>query len=515
MQKFMAGHDRLNNDSNIVIKKVFMSEGVNIIEVEIDPKCENNFDNTLIIKSNKMYATYKINTGTPTKIYNKHTKEQLTECTSVDNKTIFKINVMLNIATDKMYTVYLSEERALWADKNIINNRQKEWDNLGKLLHDYVYINNKKMGKYVSIHTGFGKYQDGYIVSTICPKCDCEQTESFTNDGKKNGSTIIRHKQLFHKQICNFNYYSVLNNFQEKKISEFFDETNYLNGKKNGACMQKYTVTPNDYFENTNEYVINCSFIDDIMDGSFEEHDRFGNYFSCEYENGQFHGKTSYKKDNITKYGDFVNGTGTVVTMNCMRRIRIDKFVDSTALDGVCEEYYDQVVSTLKRQTTYKKGVKEGVYMIFYSNEQLREVCNYSNDKISGEIRNYYPSGNLWFVTHCVNGLYDGDYKEYNNSDKPHLIQVGQFKNGIKVGLWKVSKNNKHYIDTFTDVALYLKYRDIVYMEVPFDDDGNIHGTLLVHYIKPNKKYVDESYDVLTRKFNRGEKLGKIKSLFY
>ena len=515
------------------ITLVYKSAGANVIEIVMDPNSVNNFDRPSV--TNREYAKFRISNGTPQRIYNKYTKQQLNECVSDYDKTFkYQIGVPINVPMSEPLNVvsgtgihvYLTEERAIYDNNDIVNWRQKTWNSSGELLSDSVYIDNKKMGSYKKI-TIDGVDHDGYTVTTECLECKEESTESFTLDGVKNGLSTVRHR----RRCCyEKNNTLSLSNMRKDDVVSFNDITYYRNGKKNGECTQTFDV----YIKGDSPliYYVHCSFDDDILNGEFEEYKmknirRFDDiyYFKCNYLNGVKNGSYIKIDDGCKTTGEFINGTGTLQTLQIFDNekqciIQIDNYVNDL-MDGLSETFYTNKQPHVL--TYYKNGLKDGLSETFYTNNRPHKICYYKNGLANGEYKNYYESGNIHIMANYKDNEFDGEYKEYKDESEKYL-QIGYYSAGKKNGLWKIW-DNETIVDIFDYNYYYYKnnkthdlddiFRSntVKYAEIPYKN-GQINGTVTFYYRNDNKNYPTDGFETTTKKFRNGKKQNYVMSLF-
>ena len=485
------------------ITLVYKSAGANVIEIVMDPNSVNNFDRPSV--TNREYAKFRISNGTPQRIYNKYTKQQLNECVSDYDKTFkYQIGVPINVPMSEPLNVvsgtgihvYLTEERAIYDNNDIVNWRQKTWNSSGELLSDSVYIDNKKMGSYKKI-TIDGVDHDGYTVTTECLECKEESTESFTLDGVKNGLSTVRHWSCCYEKI---NTLSLSKIHKYVDAGSFNDATYYRNGKKNGECTQRFTNNISDVRTSVTTYHVHCSFDDDILNGEFEEYKTSDNrkrfddtyYLKCNYLNCVLNGSYIKVYNSWKTTGEFINGTGIL-------------------------QIFDNEKQCIIRIDNYVNGLMDGLSETFYTNKRQHKICYYKNGLANGEYKEYYESGNIHIMANYKDNEFDGEYKEYKDESEK-CLQIGHYSAGKKNGLWKILdhktiesnfyRHNKTHV--FGDI---FDSNTVEHAEIPYINN-EINGTVTLYYRNDNKNYPVDSYETTTKKFCNGKKQNYFTLLF-
>lgn len=63
-----------------------------------------------------------------------------------------------------------------------------------------------------------------------------------------------------------------------------------------------------------------------------------------------------------------------------------------------------------------ENGGFHGEYKAYYSNGQLRLICNYVDNKLQGEYKDYHENGQLYLICNYVNKKLHGEYKTYHEN---------------------------------------------------------------------------------------------------
>ncbi len=101
--------------------------------------------------------------------------------------------------------------------------------------------------------------------------------------------------------------------------------------------------------------------------------------------------------------------------------------------DGLWK-FYDAGRATPVKLTTYKMGVRHGLQVIFTSNGDTAEVCNWADNHRHG--RWWKRIGKMGYITAVyVHGGIEGRLVEYN--DAQQLVREGFYTGGERNGTWK------------------------------------------------------------------------------
>jgi hypothetical protein len=102
---------------------------------------------------------------------------------------------------------------------------------------------------------------------------------------------------------------------------------------------------------------------------------------------------------------------------------------------GIWEYYHDN--GKLSGIGTYINNKPNGKWQFYYNSGQLSTICNYENGQPDGEWKRLGMDGTTELILNYKNGLLDGEYKNYSLFE----ITIGQYKNGLKEGIWEIFKN--------------------------------------------------------------------------
>jgi antitoxin component YwqK of YwqJK toxin-antitoxin module len=162
--------------------------------------------------------------------------------------------------------------------------------------------------------------------------------------------------------------------------------------------------------------------------GQFKNDKPFGE-FKHYYENGTLKAITNYSPDGIV--------ARTKTFHENSKPMAEGKFIKQKK-DSIWN-YYSEVDGRLISDETYRKGVLNGLSRTYYPETgNVAESIEFKNGKKQGELRKYFPEGNIMTEGTYVDDLLDGEFTLYFPDGSTQL--KGQYKNGIQIGQW-------HYFD--------------------------------------------------------------------
>jgi len=82
----------------------------------------------------------------------------------------------------------------------------------------------------------------------------------------------------------------------------------------------------------------------------------------------------------------------------------------------------------LMAEYSYKTGNFEGIQRTFYDNDTVQVSSKYSKNELTGEYKEYYRNGKPKLSGKYVNGLKDGPWTEYDETGK--AVKVTKYKAG-------------------------------------------------------------------------------------
>lgn len=201
-------------------------------------------------------------------------------------------------------------------------------------------------------------------------------------------------------------------------FTAFSQEFNKMdeNGKRHGVWKGIYEDTKNPryegtfnhgkevgvfkYFDNTVKLVVIATRDFSANDGS--HYTTFYNQKGFKVSEGKVVGKDTYV------------GAWKYYHLDSPKIMTLENYVNGK-LNGVRKVYYPN--EKIAEETTYVNGVKEGVYKKYAENGVIFEDAIYKNDQYEGKAT-------------------------FKNADD-QIVGQGLFKNGKKVGMWKVLEKGK------------------------------------------------------------------------
>jgi hypothetical protein len=110
---------------------------------------------------------------------------------------------------------------------------------------------------------------------------------------------------------------------------------------------------------------------------------------------------------------------------------------DLVERDGLYYEKFTDVPFTGKvtgnPQGSYKNGKKEGAWVFYHENGQLRFKENFKNGELDGAWVSYYENGQLRSKGNFKNGKKDRSWVRYEENGTVQKRLTGMFKDGIKI----------------------------------------------------------------------------------
>jgi antitoxin component YwqK of YwqJK toxin-antitoxin module len=104
-------------------------------------------------------------------------------------------------------------------------------------------------------------------------------------------------------------------------------------------------------------------------------------------------------------------------------------------------KYYHENLPLIMTTEFYANGKLNGVRKVFYRNGNIAEETTYVNDVKEGNYKKYTENGVILEETIYKKGEYDGQ-AIFRGADN-QISGQGLFKNGKKVGMWKILEEDK------------------------------------------------------------------------
>jgi len=99
--------------------------------------------------------------------------------------------------------------------------------------------------------------------------------------------------------------------------------------------------------------------------------------------------------------------------------------------EGAWVEYFEN--GQLKSNGHYKNGKYEGAWVFYYESGQLYARGNYKNSKLKGAWVSYYENGQIWFKGNYKNDKEEGVWVGYNEDGTVFKPYTGTYKGGEKI----------------------------------------------------------------------------------
>jgi antitoxin component YwqK of YwqJK toxin-antitoxin module len=103
-------------------------------------------------------------------------------------------------------------------------------------------------------------------------------------------------------------------------------------------------------------------------------------------------------------------------------------------IDGKKIVYYENSAGKIQEEATFKEDIKDGPSNWYTITGDKVAEYNYTNGKLEGIQRQYYPKSVLMSEQSYIKNIPQGEYKEYSESGK--LKIQGMYLNGEKEGKW-------------------------------------------------------------------------------
>ncbi len=171
--------------------------------------------------------------------------------------------------------------------------------------------------------------------------------------------------------------------------------------------------------DNQGRVIYEGQFKDNIPQGSFV-------YYN---EEGKVRSRLNYSTDGKVAIAVNFHPNGKKMAEGTYRE---------TKKSGVWKYYNDK--ETISAEEIYQDGKPTGVWKKFYDDGKLLEECPYVNGVKEGILKQYFTDGELKSIIHFSKGKYEGKAEFYYVGGKP--MQVGQFSDDMKHGLWISYKSN-------------------------------------------------------------------------
>ena len=103
--------------------------------------------------------------------------------------------------------------------------------------------------------------------------------------------------------------------------------------------------------------------------------------------------------------------------------------------------YYHEDSPKIMTSENYTNGKLDGIRKVYYPSGKIAEEATYKLDKRNGVYKKYTENGVILEESLYKNGEFDG-LATFKSSDNV-IVAKGLFKNGKKEGVWDINKNGK------------------------------------------------------------------------
>jgi antitoxin component YwqK of YwqJK toxin-antitoxin module len=104
-------------------------------------------------------------------------------------------------------------------------------------------------------------------------------------------------------------------------------------------------------------------------------------------------------------------------------------------------KYYHEDLPSVMTLEIYANGKLNGVRKVFYKSGEIAEETTYKDGLKNGPYKSYAENGILLEESNYKNDLYDG--MSINRNATNEITGQGLYKNGKKVGVWKILEKGK------------------------------------------------------------------------
>lgn len=104
--------------------------------------------------------------------------------------------------------------------------------------------------------------------------------------------------------------------------------------------------------------------------------------------------------------------------------------------------YYQSDGQTIMQEEFYVNGKLEGESITYFKNKKPTIIAHYKNGKLNGSYKRYSAKNNIYQDLNYKDDKLDGSAIYYNRMNGT-LLEKGQFKDDLKVGVWSFFHNGK------------------------------------------------------------------------
>jgi antitoxin component YwqK of YwqJK toxin-antitoxin module len=180
-----------------------------------------------------------------------------------------------------------------------------------------------------------------------------------------------------------------------------------------------------------------------LWKGVYEDSKRLK--YEGEFDHGVEKGKFTFydntKAKKVIATRDFSANDGSAYTIFYDGKFKVSEGkVVNKLYDGEWKYYHFQM-DQLMSVENYKLGILQGPRKVFYKTGEIAEESMYKNGKLHGVYKKIAENGIVLEESNYVDGEYHGSVINREGDGKKQII--GQYKNGVAVGIWKYYENDK------------------------------------------------------------------------
>ncbi len=163
-------------------------------------------------------------------------------------------------------------------------------------------------------------------------------------------------------------------------------------------------------------------------------------------------------------------------------KIRSDLYYSGDKLDGECKFYFES--GQLQSVFNYQKGILHGVSLQYFYNGKVQTEEFYIDGKLNNTLKLYYETGNLKDVYNYTNDTLDGLY--YSYFPKSEIRIEGNYNFGQYDSLW-------NYYDKYGRIVGEAEFINGTGELKSYFPNGNIQR--ITPYIKSEKSGTEKHFN--------------------
>ena len=169
---------------------------------------------------------------------------------------------------------------------------------------------------------------------------------------------------------------------------------------------------------------------------------RYKGQFEKGYEVGKFiYYFPNGKKKTIMNFSE-TGKKASVVTYYISGIQQSTGFYYEKKKDGVWK-FFDKENGGLVKQESYKRGVKDGLWIVYYKGKGKATELNWKDGKRDGVWKEYFKNGDLRLTATFSDDKMVGDYNSYYMNNK--VSRTGKYVDGKQDGTWNSYEENGAY----------------------------------------------------------------------